>query len=183
MYGENKAKTPNQLNEIEPNITPIEEDNKSDESESETEPEQVPDSIQSLLNTPVKKSQPSVLNKIFNHFGIDGKDKNITIEGEENEKIKSSLKDLRKQYEKITSNENNMKNLKRESSLLSYAQNALDEIKEEPTKAALEKELEKRDKDSSDVLSYLQTIGAVKNDSIDKNKLQENDERREFLQD
>ena len=41
-----------------------------------------------------------------------------------------------------------MKNLKRESLLLSHAQNALDEIKEEPTKVALEKQLEQAEQDS-----------------------------------
>ena len=175
MYGEDKAKTPQQLNATKPNTVPA-------KKNSIPKPIKTKKNLPSVINTPVKKSQPSVLNNIFNHFGIDGKDKNITIDDQENEKIKSSLSDLQDQYQKITSNENNMKNLKRESLLLSHAQNALDEIKEEPTKVALEKQLEQRDKDSTDVLSYLQSIGAVKNGSVDKNKLQERIESNHNLQ-
>lgn len=172
--------------------------NKSDSKETEkpvksrkpVKNNPIPETIAKKLkeNTGDKKTEKNenskhedVLSKISSYFKIPGTENGIKLTNPDDKKIENKVNDLMSKFKNL--GDTDMDTLKNESSILSSAQNALDEIEGEPTKEKLKKKLVKREETEEKAKSILEKIqdiglidkltGSVNTDGI-QNKIEKN---------
>tara|TARA_R110001592_G_scaffold18816_12_gene77769 strand:- start:47946 stop:50123 length:2178 start_codon:yes stop_codon:yes gene_type:complete len=147
----------------------------------------VPSSVEKKITDNTEPETPKasrVLTKVSKHFNLKGTEKGITVLDADDEKIQEDVEDMKKKYDKIKNNSETMESLKKESSLLASAQNALSEIKEEPTKEELGKKLKERENKEGEAnkvlqkirdLNFIDSLGNIKENNI-QDKIEENHE-------
>lgn len=131
------------------------------------ESKEPPASVKSATPKENKQKPPGVshiLTKVAKHFKLKGTEKGIEVTDPDDEKIKNDVEKLKAQFKKVDNNKDNSKNLAEEASMLASAQNALSEIKGEPTKEKLEKKLKERhekEEKAQKILTKIQDLSLI----------------------
>ena len=166
QHNESVAKNTDDLNNIGRPVRkfsiPISKIRKSVKSNKNTT---IPNSVKKTLSAsskPQASKASKVLSNVSKYFKLKGAEKGITVLTPDDKKIKSDVDELQNKFDRINNNKDNMESLENESSVLAAAQNALSEIKEEPTNEKLNEKLKEREETEGRADEVLQKIQDLK---------------------